>query len=490
MNQATLRRYARLFMVLAVLQALVSFVLGFVNPELHLLTVAGAANVIVLFPWFAQSYQLFSAWTPATASVIVGANLHSWGTVLRYPNDETVTRIFLLSRDVNWLIDNSWLYIAGLVMLTFSYALSSQILGSRNVRAVVQPPAQQHLQHRAVPVAVALLTVATVSLGIFVWQTGGLSGNSLSAKRTVIPGVSFDPAEFRTFGYLRFFNAGAVVATSILLYAWRDKVLRPRYTAALIFSIALSIAYPFYASNRSDVIGVVLALLVVAWVINIRLPAISWLAIVSIPLIVLGYSTIARNGASASPSAPLAAVAEGLLEPLLATQNFADIAKTAHIAAAVPEQLEHRNGSTYAAWLVAPVPRAVWPSKPIIGTGPLIGTEIYGNVRSGVPPGLFGEAVLNFGPLGVPAIAMLFGFVIAQADRWIYSRQNDPAAVIMYAVGAFRVGEFALGQSAGEALLNSALGLILAYPATTFWLARERANRRGLATSKRTVPTL
>lgn len=437
---------------------------------------SGAATAIVLLPWFANDYRLFSAWTPTTASVIVGANLHSWGIVLRYPDQDTVQRIFLLSRDVDWLISTSWLYLLGILTVTVCYVMATHLFGTR------QESAQRgglllssaSLATRAVPVASALLAVSLLSLGLFVWQTGGLSGNSVSAKRTVIPGLSFDPEEFRTFGYLRFFNAGAVVATGILLYAWREKLAKPRYSFAIVVSVALSVAYPFYASNRSDIIGVVLAILVVLWVANVRIPRSTLLALVLIPMFVIGFATIARNTASETPESLTSTVLEGVVEPLVATQNYADLAKTAHIAAAVPDQLEHRNGSTYLAWLVAPVPRALWPEKPIIGTGPLIGTQIYGNARSGVPPGLFGEAVLNFGVLGLLIVSSLFGGIIAAADRWIYLRQNDPAAVIMYAVGLYRIGEFGLGQSLGEALLNSALGFALALPAVTSWLGRRR----------------
>lgn len=101
----------------------------------------------------------------------------------------------------------------------------------------------------------------------------------------------------------------------------------------------------------------------------------------------------------------------------------------------VPSQVPHTYGSTYFLWIVSPVPRSIWPDKPIVRIGGILGHSVYGTRDSnGIPPGFVAEAYLNFGWLGIPLISLLFGAGIRQFYR-IYGRASykDCKKMMIYA---------------------------------------------------------
>ena len=99
------------------------------------------------------------------------------------------------------------------------------------------------------------------------------------------------------------------------------------------------------------------------------------------------------------------------------TNNFLGIKKTSVLLDIVPSQEAHSYGATYLLWLVAPIPRSLWPEKPTVRIGGVLGAKVYGTRdTNGIPPGFVGEAYYNFGWLGIPFVAFLFGAGI----RWFY----------------------------------------------------------------------
>ena len=92
---------------------------------------------------------------------------------------------------------------------------------------------------------------------------------------------------------------------------------------------------------------------------------------------------------------------QNVLESIVLNRNQIELPKTAHIINAVPETLDFQYGKTLTRWLAAPIPREVWPDKPVIHPGPIIGNRIYGQRVAGVPPGLIAELWWNFGWFGI-----------------------------------------------------------------------------------------
>jgi hypothetical protein len=91
---------------------------------------------------------------------------------------------------------------------------------------------------------------------------------------------------------------------------------------------------------------------------------------------------------------------------------------------------ELRLGKTYLASALSVIPRAVWPTKPTeafgkvrAGTELQFGPEAYREQRfeSSLVYGLAGEAILNFGPIGVPPMYMLFGAAVGWYRRKLFT---------------------------------------------------------------------
>jgi oligosaccharide repeat unit polymerase len=98
------------------------------------------------------------------------------------------------------------------------------------------------------------------------------------------------------------------------------------------------------------------------------------------------------------------------------------------------------RGMTYFTQLVNPIPRAIWPSKPVADAG-LILARAYGAVdRFGEPtmttsPGFLGEAYLNFGFLGILIVPAVAGVIVRAWDRLLPLAATSLPAFMVYAAG-------------------------------------------------------
>ena len=124
-------------------------------------------------------------------------------------------------------------------------------------------------------------------------------------------------------------------------------------------------------------------------------------------------------------------------------------------------------GGRYFAELVNPIPRVIWPGKPLIGIdyaiarGMAYGTQAAneGGVACSVSTGMIGQGVVNFGPfLGPIAAALLMAIWVA-----VLARQDlmghDIGHLLLYAVGL--VLTFNMGRD---------ITLLVIYPFVFGWL--------------------
>jgi hypothetical protein len=130
------------------------------------------------------------------------------------------------------------------------------------------------------------------------------------------------------------------------------------------------------------------------------------------------------------------------------------------------------NGARYFAELVNPIPRVIWPNKPMIGIDYAIarGQLFSGAGESGagvgatISTGMIGQGVVNFGPVfGVLAAALLMAFWVA-----ILARQ-DLKGVKMGRMLLFFIGcvlTFNLGR---DITLITLYPFIFGYFMLSFW---------------------
>ncbi|MFB6264014.1 MAG: O-antigen polymerase, partial [Bradymonadaceae bacterium] len=137
-----------------------------------------------------------------------------------------------------------------------------------------------------------------------------------------------------------------------------------------------------------------------------------WLLAVATALsVVFIFLTSLRRGARSTHEVMQFYQPAPILRHMVGNRNLLGAAKTAHIIDGVPEHLPYQYGRSYVVWLVTPVPRTVWPDKPAIRTGALVGEAIFNTPeRTGVPPGVIGELYINFGLVGIPIGMFLVGF--------------------------------------------------------------------------------
>ena len=130
------------------------------------------------------------------------------------------------------------------------------------------------------------------------------------------------------------------------------------------------------------------------------------------------------------------------------------------------------NGSRYFAELVNPIPRAIWPDKPMIGIdyaiarGQLYGDagDAQGGVGATISTGMIGQGVVNFGTFfGVLAAAFLMAFWVAVLARQDLMGEKM-GRMLLFFIGC--VLTFNLGR---DITLITLYPFLFGYLMTSFW---------------------
>ena len=215
---------------------------------------------------------------------------------------------------------------------------------------------------------------------------------------------------------------------------------------------------------RSERLPVIVALLLsylatVSYGQRIRLTSLA--RVVIVVLLSFQLLTSARSGGA---SVETASVAGQVVESLVENRNLIDPSKTAHIIDGIPDLVGFADGSTIYSYALAPVPRSVWPQKPIIAPGPELGIKIFGTNRAGIPPGLFAEMYWNFWwvgiAVGVPLAGAAFG-LLERRMRVMVDQNGLPKVFALVVLS--QVPANALGIAVGQALLSAAIDVVIIF---------------------------
>ena len=130
------------------------------------------------------------------------------------------------------------------------------------------------------------------------------------------------------------------------------------------------------------------------------------------------------------------------------------------------------NGSRYFAELVNPIPRVIWPDKPMIGIDYAIARgQLYeaagdaqGGVGATISTGMIGQGVVNFGTFfGVLAAALLMAFWVAVLARQDLMGEKM-GRMLLFFIGC--VLTFNLGR---DITLITLYPFLFGYMMTSFW---------------------
>jgi oligosaccharide repeat unit polymerase len=267
--------------------------------------------------------------------------------------------------------------------------------------------------------------VAGVVLLAFVARRGGLIAHMLSWARGRTVGLAGE-------GYWLWFALVGGAAVFIWFALDRRAMRQPVFWAAVL---AVS-AFNFIASgSRSAVILPVLSAFML-WVFRERkIPVVRGAA-----LMVAGMMTLGALGA-VRLSTWKGSVDWGAAFASRDTDGGQGVASelagrslqwrgTTAILGRVPREDNYIYGSSFAALLTLPVPRKLWPGKPV-QVGGRMGRTFY-DVTAGMPPGIIGEAYWNFGLLGIPLVFFCFGMFHRWLANFIRCYPREPVAMAIY----------------------------------------------------------
>ncbi|HEY6975027.1 MAG TPA: O-antigen polymerase [Chitinophagaceae bacterium] len=339
------------------------------------------------------------------------------GTVLRSffilsPFESDAKPLMLMGKSPTILLKGLGCIYLGLSCFIFGYTLTTKSLPDWSNRKIFR---SQVSLKKFIPLAILLTGVSLVSAAFYFKKMGVnfYAINELSQKRH----YKVDDGSYSSLGYYRLCMDLIEPVFYILLIYFIQK--RKRIVSLLgIFILILGVlnmAYPFIESSRSNALYVLINTGLIIYYLK---GGIKWrqlttvVAIASFALIVMtelreSHSKI--NSQTEVSSNPLAI--------MVGTLNFLGIDKTSQIIDEMPNKMDYQFGETLVLWLVAPIPRTMWPKKPDITEGREIGELIYekrdeNSPGGGVPPGFIAEMYLNFGYFGVIAGTFIAGLIL------------------------------------------------------------------------------
>ncbi len=199
-----------------------------------------------------------------------------------------------------------------------------------------------------------------------------------------------------------------------------------------------------------------------------------------------GVGALARN-----PGAALSQVQEFVgsnkPEALLldgferAKRRFDGVGVTSVIIRETPREVPFQYGKTLYILLLFPVPRLIWPGKPVMDIGGWI-TEVYGSgpgIRSSTGPTQVGDFYLNFGWPGIIGGMFLIGLLIRILHETCGRRPLVAPGVLVMVVSLQQIGFGFMANVASSygTLLFAVAPVILMHIA----LGALRGSRRALA---------
>lgn len=463
------------------------------NPSAQFLTLGAAASFIVTIPAIRAQYHLFSAWTIVVLVTYVGCGVRSAFISLGIDDQQgSLQSLFLLGRTPDFFLKPSIIYVASVGVLTLAY-----LVGSYRRRPDDVPSSwwqEFRFRDNVVILACLLALVGFFALLVYVRETGGFHITDLSRKRTTVAG-GLDQ-NYQSYGVIRVVNSFSAVALWVVVAHFASQKQRLSLSRLLLIAVLAlnAIALPFYASSRTSA----LLILLIAWTISRVLSAkpVSYRKIAIVSLVgtmLLGLMTLLRQIAqrSVATQVQVSSVFYTALDGIIYNRNFGDMQVTSHVINAIPDLLPYEYGRTILTWFVAPIPRSIWPEKPVVNVGPLIGTTLYGTTGSGVPPGFVADFYLNFGVAGALLGSLVLGLVIGRIGRFRIDVGLNPGQVVLYYSFAFAFTNASVENGIGaglftglESAVPAAIGVLMLGTRTgrsaSYVARRARRMRRGV----------
>lgn len=468
-----------LLCVVLTLLSLGAMSIALVVPDAWFAAVGIASLAIVATPWLLQERLDWTGpWAMIILSVFLGSTCTGILVSLRWPDAEAIEATFRMGEEPGYFVKPCLIFLAGLAALTFGYF-------SRGATVTKKPnparPSNPSGLNRALlyPVLFCLLAISLWATKEWVKNTGGIGG-ALSAKRTLVVDMQKD---FNQHGPLlelvKFSQFGFFILLGHLAY--QKRMPRPGEVALLLALFGVAAVVPFLGSRRQPIVWLFLGALVILQRSPRRFTMVHCGAVLACALVAFQFMTMIRGQEVVSDAVDKRFDVGKVAQTVVLNQNMADLTKTSHVINEVGGALEQKNGETFLLWFLTPVPRSVWPEKPIIQQYCLeVGADVYGMKVSGIPPGLIAEMYWNFRLPGVLIGAALFGWFLRWlSDTFGIGRDASLIALLIHTVGPMRMGFDAVGHSLGYGFFVSSLNV--AVMLTLLHVLREPRQTRPVA---------
>lgn len=449
----------------AITAGIFTVIAALIEPS-QLFTAVGlwAFAIALLPPVFIPRYDLFSPWSFVVLSIVVGLTLRGFYIAFNYPSPEIIKQLFLLEQAPSFFVLPAAVLLSGLAALTGAYLwnpFKDPSKGNKTTHFPIQAS-------RLYTTVFVILLVSLVSTVLYIVLTGGLDSRFISAKRTPIPGLELTGKNYKSYGSLRFLSSLAIFSHLLVLCdLLKAKATGLRWKiplALLLFLLACSL--PFYASVRSTIITNFILSAAVFYYSCKTFPVLKFAAAGITLVIAVYFMTLLRAERNDSSAFSKFNPGKQAFNSLILNRNQIELPKTAHIINAVPDKLDYQYGKTIAIWIAAPIPRSLWPDKPLIQPGPIIGNKIYGQKRAGVPPALIAELFWNFHLPGVWVGCLLLGAglrFLHQCFRPVrVAGRAQPAQIFLYVTAPMMFGFQAISSNLGYALFWLGMNLFIA----------------------------
>lgn len=422
--------------VVAVLVGVGSYGLSLAYPALLFIAFAVqlVAVTLVVASWRGQ--PVLGGWDLVVVSAVAGAGLRSYYLATGRPSQAVIDFYFLRGQSSIDLVGDALLYALAIGLVGIGYWASFKSFFTRTRARTFLLRVTMSRPHRA---RIICLLIGVCSLGVlflFAQATGGFDPANLSAKRA----IRLHENESSGFeNLLRMFSDVALPAAALHLG------LRPRQRLGIwrsgnVLLFALALLPAVYASSRSDLVVTAVILLAVQRLVGV--PTRRWLTVVMV-LVVLGLFTFVSSVRSSPGStyALVSPVSMETLDSLAINRNMLDYTRLANLRIALEYGwTDFQLGRNYLAPFLAPIPRALWPSKPLISPGLDFAREVYGSdSQGGIPPDGPTELYWNFGLAGMLVLAPLAGAVLGAMEAWMRRRSVGNAGWYFYLLGPFLV---------------------------------------------------
>lgn len=425
--------------------------------QMALIFVGVACTIVVSLPvFFRANYRISEPISFVLLLVIFGVLFKlSYIVSIDQSSNEYVAKRLLLWGTPDDLLWGAVVVLVGLVCLILAYEMRQPRVG---IDFIFQPGVRTWHGIRLQIIVVCLFLFSIGMLGLFIVAAGVNLGSleGLSKKRFT-DDVQASADRMHTIKY--YFYRGAAFSKFVfyLSLVWlisRKKPIMSWMGAIMIASLLQTMFLFFVMGSRANIVLILMDGLFLVYCIQQKLEigkiaiAGGLVALLLLPMLASRDQSDSRFG--------------HLVEKTLAGRDMMDISKTCHIINAVPENLEYRYGETLVGWLAAPIPRSMWPDKPMWAErGTYLAQSVFGDKKgiTGVPPGLIAEFYWNLGLVGVTLGMVLLGLVLKLLYVTFLRHDTNPTAILIYTIIVTRFTMFTLGNDLGTGILKAGLDL-------------------------------